>query len=92
MDFSGRLPIGTFLMLGFGFAGEDGSFDRWVGLVFSVAGWAYMLYDILLCETGGWRKLLGGSQNAFSYMRITITAGWSIYPLGTTTKASWDGR
>ena len=28
------------------------------------------------------RKLLGGSQKAFGYLGIIVTAGWSIYPLG----------
>ena len=54
-----------------------------------MTGRVYILYDILLCAIGGWRRLLGCSQNAFSYMRITtLQAGastLSVYyesPLG----------
>merc|ERR1740123_2224733 len=63
-----RLLIGTIMMLGFGFA---------------VAGWAYILYEIFLGEAGGVAGNCSEAvKDAFSYMRIIVTAGWSIYPLG----------
>ena len=85
-----RLPIGTLLMLGFEFAGGNGSINAWVGHVFSVAGWAYILYDILLCETGGWQDTARRQAERLQLHADHRTAGWSIYPFGNTTKASWE--
>merc|ERR1740129_803317 len=63
-----RLLIGTIMMLGF---------------VFGMAGWAYILYEIFLGEAGGVAGNCSAAvKDAFSYMRIIVTAGWSIYPLG----------
>jgi len=78
-----RLLIGTIMMLGFGFAGETGGINAWVGFVFGMAGWAYILYEIFLGEAGGVAGNCSTAvKDAFSYMRIIVTAGWSIYPLG----------
>merc|ERR1712238_31098 len=63
-----RLLIGTIMMLGF---------------VFGMAGWAYILYEIFLGEAGGVAGNCSEAvKDAFSYMRIIVTAGWSVYPLG----------
>merc|ERR1712029_340987 len=78
-----RLLMGTVMMLAFGFAGETGGMNAWIGFIFGLAGWAYILFEIFLGEAGG----VAGNcsvavKDAFSYMRIIVTAGWSIYPLG----------
>jgi len=78
-----RLLVGTVLMLGFGFAGETGGINAWAGFIFGMAGWAYILYEIFLGEAGGVAGNCSEAvKDAFSYMRIIVTAGWSIYPLG----------
>merc|ERR1719323_1988863 len=78
-----RLLIGTVAMLGFGFAGETGGINAWAGFIFGMAGWAYILYEIFLGEAGGVAGNCSAAvKDAFSYMRIIVTAGWSIYPLG----------
>merc|ERR1712045_706591 len=64
-----RLLIGTIMMLGFGFAGETGGINAWAGFFFGEAG-------------GVAGNCSEAVKDAFSYMRIIVTAGWSIYPLG----------
>ena len=49
-----------------------------------MGGWAFILYEIFPGETG---KLVSKSNNedlvmAFEIMRIIVTIGWTIYPLG----------
>ena len=48
-----RLLIGTIMMLGFVFAGEIGGSNAWVGFIFGMVGWAYILYEIFFGEAGG---------------------------------------
>jgi len=81
-----RLLIGTVLMLAFGYAGESGALDAWIGFVVGLAGWAFILFEIFLGEGG---KVAGDGDNisasvksAFNTMRLIVTAGWCIYPLG----------
>merc|ERR1719157_229164 len=51
-----------------------------------MAGWLFILYEIFLGEAG---KVAGSGdkvnkhvKSAFGTMRIIVTAGWPIYPLG----------
>ena len=44
---------GTIMMLGFGFSGETGGINARVDFDFGMTGWAYILYEIFLGETGG---------------------------------------
>merc|ERR1712029_1051535 len=78
-----RLLLGTCAMLAFGYAGETGAMEAWMGYIFGLAGRAYILYEIFLGEAGGVAGNCSEAvKDAFSYMRIIVTAGWSIYPLG----------
>merc|ERR1712217_86832 len=80
-----RLLIGTVVMLAFGYAGEAGFVNAWLGFAIGMAGWGFILYEIFLGEAG---SVAGGSslnrhvQGSFATMRLIVTAGWSIYPLG----------
>merc|ERR1712179_280006 len=81
-----RLLIGTVVMLAFGYVGEAGIINAWVGFMVGLAGWAFILFEIFVGEAG---KVAGSDEkvpepvkNAFNTMRIIVTAGWSIYPLG----------
>jgi bacteriorhodopsin len=52
--------------------------------VIGMAGWAYILYEIFLGEAS---KVSANNappavQTAFKTMRIIVTVGWAIYPLG----------
>merc|ERR1711937_164823 len=50
-----------------------------------MAGWGFILFEIFMGEAG---SVAGGSsvnrhvQASFATMRLIVTAGWSIYPLG----------
>merc|ERR1711998_346341 len=63
-----RLLIGTVVMLAFGYVGEAGIINPWVGFMVGMAG------------SGD--KVNENVKSSFNTMRIIVTAGWSIYPLG----------
>ena len=79
-----RLMIGTMVMLVGGYLGEAGFINSTVGFVIGMAGWGYILYEIFAGEAG---KVAADSappsvQSAFNTMRLIVTVGWAIYPLG----------
>ena len=67
-----------------GYAGEAGYISPFLGFVIWMVGWLYILYEIFAGEAG---KLCARSANkamvkAFETMRMILTIGWAIYPLG----------
>ena len=79
-----RLLIGSLVMVGGTYAGETGHIKPILGLVISIAGWIFVLYEIFSGEAG---KAAAKSGNkifvtAFGILRMIVTVGWSIYPLG----------
>ena len=78
-----RLLIGTMVMLVAGFMGEAGYINSMVGFVIGMFGWFYILYEIFAGDAG---KQAGQAspavQSAFGNMRLVVTIGWAIYPLG----------
>merc|ERR1711957_18949 len=78
-----RLLVGTVIMLAFGYAGETGVMPAIVGFVIGMCGWAFIIYEIFAGEAGG---TLGECSEAvasnFNAMRLIVTVGWAIYPLG----------
>jgi bacteriorhodopsin len=81
-----RLLGGTVLMLAFGYAGEAGFVDPWAGFIFGMAGWAFILFEIFVGEAGqvvaSGDKVNEYVKQSFSTMRLIVSVGWSIYPLG----------
>ena len=79
-----RLMIGTMVMLIGGYLGEAGFINATVGFVIGMAGWGYILYEIFAGEAG--KVAAEGAppsvQSAFNTMRLIVTIGWAIYPLG----------
>ncbi len=79
-----RLMIGTMVMLVGGYLGEAGFINATVGFVIGMAGWGYILYEIFAGEAG--KVAAEGAppsvQSAFNTMRLIVTIGWAIYPLG----------
>jgi len=84
-----RLMGGTVVMLAFGYAGESDLFGfaagAWLGFVVGMAGWGFILFEIFMGEAGSTAK--GSSvnrhvQSSFATMRLIVTVGWAIYPLG----------
>merc|ERR1712078_333097 len=78
-----KLLVGTVAMLGFGYAGETGAVNPAAGFGFGMAGWAFIVYEIFAGEAGG---TAGDCSEAvatnFNNMRLIVTVGWAIYPLG----------
>ena len=79
-----RLLIGSLVMVGGAYAGETGHIKPILGLVISIGGWVFVLYEIFSGEAG---KAAAKSGNkifvtAFSILRMIVTIGWFIYPLG----------
>ena len=79
-----RLIIGSVVMLVGRYLGEAEYIPATLGFVIGIAAWFYILYEVFSGEAG---KLAAKSGNkafvtAFGAMRIIVTVGWAIYPLG----------
>ena len=79
-----RILIGSIVMLVGGYLGEAGFINPMLGFIIGMAGWGYILYEIFSGEAG---KTVSRSGNkslvtAFSALRMIVTVGWAIYPLG----------
>ena len=79
-----KLLIGTLVMVLGGYAGEAGYISSLLGFIIWMLGWLFILYEIFVGEAG---KLCAKSANiamvkAFETMRMILTIGWAIYPLG----------
>ena len=79
-----RLLIGTLVMLIGGFAGEAGMMSAMTGFIIGMIGWLYILYEIFAGEASKANAASGSAacQTAFGAMRLIVTVGWAIYPLG----------
>ena len=80
-----RLLIGSLVMVIGGYLGEaDYLPNRMLGFIIIMAGWIYLLYEIFSGEAGRAAAKSGNKAfvTAFSALRMIVTIGWSIYPLG----------
>ena len=79
-----RLLIGSLVMLIGGYLGEAGYIPAMLGFVIFMAGWIYVLYEIFSGEAGKAAAKSGNKSfsTAFSALRMIVTVGWAIYPLG----------
>merc|ERR1712214_215888 len=78
-----RLSVGTVAMLAFGYMGETGALEAWIGFIFGMLGWFYILKEIFTGEAGGVAgECSQAVKESFNNMRFIVTVGWSIYPLG----------
>jgi len=79
-----RLMIGTMVMLIGGYVGEAGYVPVWPAFIVGMLGWAFIVYEIFAGEAS---KISANNappavQSAFNTMRLIVTLGWSIYPIG----------
>jgi len=79
-----RLLIGSLVMLIGGYLGEAGYINATLGFIIGMAGWVYILYEIFSGEAGKAANKSGNKAlvTAFGAMRMIVTVGWAIYPLG----------
>jgi bacteriorhodopsin len=79
-----KLLIAPIVMVCGSYAGEAGYIHSILGLAIWMGGWIFILYEIFPGEAG---KIVVKSTNedlvlVFGTMRIIVTIGWTIYPLG----------
>ncbi len=79
-----RLLIGSLVMLIGGYLGEAGYINATLGFIIGMAGWVYILYEVFSGEAGKAAAKSGNKAlvTAFGAMRMIVTVGWAIYPLG----------
>ncbi len=79
-----RLLIASVVMLVAGYLGEVGAVNVWVGFVIGMLGWLYIIYEIFAGEASQINASKGSaaSQKAFNALRLIVTIGWAIYPIG----------
>jgi len=79
-----RLMIGTFVMLIGGYLGEAGYMSVWPAFIIGMAGWAFILYEIFFGQAGkiNATEAPPAVRSAFNTMRLIVTFGWAIYPIG----------
>ena len=79
-----KLLGASLVMLVFGFLGEAGLMDATLGFVVGMAAWGYIIYEVFSGEAAKLSESSGnkGGQFAFNTLRLILTVGWAIYPIG----------
>ena len=88
-----KLMIASLVMLVFGFLGELGAMSYWPAFAIGMAGWLYIIYEIFMGEASQISAANGtaASQTAFNALRLIVTVGWAIYPIGYILGAADGG-
>ena len=79
-----RLLIASVVMLVAGYLGEIGSVDVWLGFTVGMVAWIYIIYEVFAGEASkiSASKGTAASKRAFNALRLIVTVGWAIYPIG----------
>tara|TARA_B100001123_G_scaffold218177_1_gene246310 strand:- start:10 stop:780 length:771 start_codon:yes stop_codon:yes gene_type:complete len=79
-----KLLIGTIVMVLAAYLGASKNIPSIIGFIIAIAGWIYILYEIYSGEAGRAVTKIGNKPMVSAYvsMRIIVTVGWAIYPLG----------
>ena len=79
-----KLLGASLVMLIAGFLGEIGSAPAWPAFIVGMAAWLYIIWEVFSGEAGKLNASSGNAaaQSAFSTIRLIVTIGWAIYPLG----------
>ena len=85
-----RLLGASLVMLIAGFMGETATVAQQAGMyqmicfVVGMAGWLYIIYEVFSGEAGKLNAASGNAaaQQAFGTIRLIVTVGWAIYPIG----------
>jgi bacteriorhodopsin len=79
-----KLMVASIVMLVFGYFGEIRSINVWGAFVVSMLAWLFIIYEVFLGEASKISAENGteASKKAFNALRIIVTVGWAIYPLG----------
>ncbi len=79
-----RLLIGSLVMVIGEFLGAAGYMSATIGFLIGLIGWLYILGELYMGEAG---RINASTDNeathlAFNGLRLILTIGWAIYPLG----------
>ena len=79
-----RLLIASIVMLVGGYLGEAGFIGTTPGFIIGMLGWLYIIYEVFVGEASKINASSGNapSQAAFKALRLIVTVGWAIYPIG----------
>ena len=79
-----RLLIGSLVMVIGGFLGAAGYMSATLGFLIGLVGWLYILGELYMGEAGRINAASGNdaTHQAFNGLRLIVTIGWAIYPLG----------
>merc|ERR1711933_282817 len=74
-----RLLIGTIMMLAFGYCGETGQCNKWLGFLAGMAGWGFILMEIFMGEAG---SVAASSDKISKNVKTSFDTSWA--PCRTT--------
>ncbi len=79
-----RLLVASVVMLVGGYLGEAGFIGTTPGFIIGMLGWLWIIYEVFVGEASKINASSGNapSQAAFKALRLIVTVGWSIYPIG----------
>lgn len=79
-----RLLIGSLVMVIGEFLGAAGYMSPTLGFLIGLIGWLYILGELYMGEAGRSNAKNGNDAThlAFNGLRLIVTIGWAIYPLG----------
>tara|TARA_B100000676_G_scaffold113863_1_gene113496 strand:+ start:996 stop:1724 length:729 start_codon:yes stop_codon:yes gene_type:complete len=79
-----RLLVASVVMLIGGYLGEVGALGDTLGFIIGMVAWLYIIYEVFFGEASSINanSANAASQRAFSTLRLIVTVGWSIYPVG----------
>ena len=79
-----RLLVASIVMLVGGYLGEAGFMNATLGFIIGMVGWLWIIYEIFVGEASKINATSANeaSQTAFKTLRLIVTVGWSIYPIG----------
>lgn len=79
-----QILVASLVMLLGGYFGETGVLSAGIGFVIGMIGWLAIIYLIFFGEAAKVNEGSGNaaSQMAFKTIRLIVTVGWLIYPIG----------
>lgn len=79
-----NLLSASIIMLVGGYLGEVGAINAALGFFIGFAAWLYIIYEVFAGEASQINANSGNaaSQYAFNALRLIVSVGWSIYPIG----------
>ncbi len=79
-----RLLLASVLMLVFGYIGEAGLGDTMFYFTLGTASWLFILFEVFFGPASQRYDTLANEsvRLAFSCLRLIVTIGWAIYPIG----------